>query len=263
MSNFVCLPDINSKMNELSGKHPLIIENGTTSSTDSTSVLHSKRKRNIFKESIYWSLEEEFIFFEAHSLLNNKWTKYSLLIPKLSKKMKEIKNHFHSCIIKTVRRIMNNKFDNSVKNIMRSVYSCFYLLTLESKVAGYSESQIVKINTKKHKYNPKLLIYTKQLTKEMIIRYYDILVKEYFLNNTLIRLILTMKRFKVDLITMNNITAIFLIVIKAKIIISCDRIINKKELTEENGNIIQKFIEEHRDKDIDYSIIDRIISINN
>ena len=169
MKNSVCLPDTEYKIND-SGKHFSILENGSTSSTESTSFLKIKRKLNPFKENIHWSLEEEYIFFFVYSFIKNKWTNYALLFPQLPKQMKEIKNHFHSCIIKTVRRIMNNKFDNSVKNIMRSVYSCFYLLTLESK----SQSQKVKNNNKRHKYNPKNLFLSKQLTKEMIIKYYDI-----------------------------------------------------------------------------------------
>lgn len=258
MSNSVCLPDTESKMND-SGKHSSIVENGTTSSTESTSFLKIKRKRNLSKENIHWSLEEEYIFFELHSFLKNKWTNYALLFPQMSKQMKEIKNHFHSCILKTVRRIINNKFDNSVKNIMRSVYSCFYLLTLENK----SQSQKVNNNNKKHKYNPKFLFFTKQLTKEMIIKYYDILVKEYFLKNTLIQVILAMKKIQRNSITMDNIKSVFLIVIKAKLITECKRNLNRDDLSAEEIKKLNEYILENADCEIDYSKIERIISINN
>ena len=258
MKNSVCLPDTEYKSND-SGKHFSILENGSTSSTESTSFLKIKRKLNPFKENIHWSLEEEYIFFEVHSFLKNKWTNYALLFPQLPKQMKEIKNHFHSCIIKTVRRIMNNKFDNSVKNIMRSVYSCFYLLTLESK----SQSQKVKNNNKRHKYNPKHLFLSKQLTKEMIIKYYDILVNEYFLKNTLIQVIISMKKMQKNSITMDNIKSIFLIIIKAKLIIECKRSLAKTDLSMEKSKILKEYISENTDNEIDYSKIERIISINN
>lgn len=39
------------------------------------------KKRNRSNE-ITWSLEEEFLFFEAHTFLGNKWKKYSQIIQK-------------------------------------------------------------------------------------------------------------------------------------------------------------------------------------
>ena len=234
MKNSVCLPDTEYKIND-SGKHFSILENGSTSSTESTSFLKIKRKLNPFKENIHWSLEEEYIFFEVHSFLKNKWTNDALLFPQLPKQMKEIKNHFHS------------------------VYSCFYLLTLESK----SQSQKVKNNNKRHKYNPKNLFLSKQLTKEMIIKYYDILVNEYFLKNTLIQVIISMKKMQKNSITMDNIKSIFLIIIKAKLIIECKRSLAKTDLSMEKSKILKEYISENTDNEIDYSKIERIISINN
>ena len=40
-----------------------------------------KKKRNRSNE-ITWSFEEEFLFFEAHTFLGNKWKKYSQIIQK-------------------------------------------------------------------------------------------------------------------------------------------------------------------------------------
>ena len=37
------------------------------------------KKRNRSNE-ITWSFEEEFLFFEAHTFLGNKWKKYSQII---------------------------------------------------------------------------------------------------------------------------------------------------------------------------------------
>jgi hypothetical protein len=39
------------------------------------------KKRNRSNE-ITWSFEEEFLFFEAHTFLGNKWKKYSQIIQK-------------------------------------------------------------------------------------------------------------------------------------------------------------------------------------
>ena len=41
--------------------------------------LSKKRTR---RNDVDWSLEEEYLFFEAHSFLGNKWKKYSSLISK-------------------------------------------------------------------------------------------------------------------------------------------------------------------------------------
>ena len=39
------------------------------------------KKRNRSNE-ITWSFEEEFLFFEAHSFIGNKWKRYSQIIKK-------------------------------------------------------------------------------------------------------------------------------------------------------------------------------------
>ena len=39
------------------------------------------KKRNK-KNEMSWSFEEEFLFFEAHTFLGNKWKKYSQIIYK-------------------------------------------------------------------------------------------------------------------------------------------------------------------------------------
>ena len=51
-------------------KEDLLIEN---------KILSKKRTR---RNDVDWSLEEEYLFFEAHSFLGNKWKKYSSLISK-------------------------------------------------------------------------------------------------------------------------------------------------------------------------------------
>ena len=43
--------------------------------------IFQNKKRNRSNE-ITWSFEEEFLFFEAHTFLGNKWKKYSQIIQK-------------------------------------------------------------------------------------------------------------------------------------------------------------------------------------
>ena len=39
-------------------------------------------RKRIRKNEMSWSFEEEFLFFEAHTFLGNKWKKYSQIIHK-------------------------------------------------------------------------------------------------------------------------------------------------------------------------------------
>ena len=56
---------------------------------------------------------------------------------------------------------------------------------------------------------------------------------------------------------------IFLIIIKAKLIIECKRSLAKTDLSMEKSKILKEYISENTDNEIDYSRIERIISINN
>ena len=58
-------------------------------------------------EEIRWSIEEEYFFFEVHFLIGNKWTFLSRFFP--NKSAKQIKNHFYSSIVKTLRKILKKK----------------------------------------------------------------------------------------------------------------------------------------------------------
>ena len=39
----------------------------------------SESSQKIRKNLVSWTFEEEYLFFESHSFLGNKWKKYSLL----------------------------------------------------------------------------------------------------------------------------------------------------------------------------------------
>ena len=45
---------------------------------EQTLILKKRNKKN----EMSWSFEEEFLFFEAHTFLGNKWKKYSQIIHK-------------------------------------------------------------------------------------------------------------------------------------------------------------------------------------
>ena len=98
----------------------------TASSSSSLCDIPNRRSNPKSK----WSIEEEYIFFECHFLLGNKWTFISELFH--NKSAKQMKNHFYSSIVKTLRKISKNKFDCDMKETIITYYSLVYLKKLFS-----------------------------------------------------------------------------------------------------------------------------------
>lgn len=101
-----------------------------TTSSNSPTTFAIPYKKGKKKEFSNWTVEEEYIFFEGHSLLGNKWTFISHLLS--NKSAKQMKNHFYSSVVKTLRKIYNNKFDFNMKEIITTYYSLIYLKKLFS-----------------------------------------------------------------------------------------------------------------------------------
>ena len=93
-----------------------------TTSSESSTNFEIPYKKFKPKESTKskWTIEEEYIFFEGHSLLGNKWTFISHLFH--NKSAKQMKNHFYSSIVKTLRKIYKNKFDFDMKEIITFLF---------------------------------------------------------------------------------------------------------------------------------------------
>lgn len=244
-----------------------------TSSTESNFYLNrktfrepSKANNDLSRSDVPWTFEEEYLFFEAHKLLENKWTKYPSFFPQVCKEMKEFKNHFHACIIKTVRRIVNNKYDYKLKDIMRSFYSFEYLNQLLNKMNCLTKLQIEVLNKKKYKYNPKLLIKNKVLTRETINKYREKLLRNYLLQKPIIISLLSMLGIKKEEVKCENVINLFTIIIKAKIIIDCKNFIEdtengKRECSLEKKRKIEGYIHENSNPDIDYMKINEFFCI--
>ena len=75
-----------------------------------------------------WSIEEEFLFFEGHYIIGNKWTFLCQLFP--DRTPKQMKNHFYSSIVKTLRKVLRNKLDLNLKEIIVCYYSLIYVRNL-------------------------------------------------------------------------------------------------------------------------------------
>jgi hypothetical protein len=222
-------------------------------------LITTSEKNQPKKVDVLWTFEEEYLFFETHKILKNKWTKYNDIFPENTKEMKELKNHFHSCIIKTVRRIINNKFDYKIREIMRSFYVCEYLKNLIIKMEHSSKYQMSSLIATKYKYNPKMLIQQKVLTIEIIQSYTMILLNDFLLTKPAIVEILGFLNIKKEEITLKNIFIFFSFLVTTKIIIECKEHFHK--ISPSDQVKIQTFIKENSNNSINLFKFKDIFSI--
>ena len=142
---------------------------------------------------------------------------------------KELKNHFHTSIIKSVRKIINNKFDCELKDIMRYFYVFDYLIKMIRDYKEQKNFENSMTKKKRYKFNPKLLIKNRQLSVEKISVYKNHLVNKVLLNKSGIRNFLNFINF--NNFDVNNVSWLFSLIVKSKIINNC-----KKFLEIENIN---------------------------
>ena len=213
-----------------------------------------KRHRS---EDVKWTLEEEFLFFEIHKIFGNKWSKFAFFFP--NKKVKELKNHFHACLIKTVRRTLHQKFEPEFIEIVRCFYSINALLNLmkepeinDKKIDDISTSNsIIKLRKSKiknkrkdNKYNPKRLIFSGELTIDMLIKYQTKLVRDVLLKKPEITLFLSSKN-KLLNFEFEEVSWLFSIVIKSKLIYKCKQYIKCKNINNDYIKIISEYIKDN------------------
>ena len=104
--------DINEESNESSSSYNPNINYSISLNLDS----------NLDESS--WTIEEEFLFFEGHYIIGNKWTFLSQLFP--NRTPKQMKNHFYSSIVKTLRKVLRNRIQLNLKDTIISYYSIIY-----------------------------------------------------------------------------------------------------------------------------------------
>ena len=222
---------------------------------DTEISLLRKRHRG---EDVSWTLEEEFLFFEIYKIFGNKWTKFVYFFP--DKKVNELKNHFHSCLNKAVRRIIHKKFKEEFIEIVRCFYSIDALINLMKEIdenekksfEDISTSHSIiklkksKINSKRkdNKYNPKRLFFTGELTNDMLIKYKKILIKEFLLKKPeVIEFLSTNNKllnFKVE-----EVSWLFSIVIKTKLIYKCKQCMKLQNINNDNIKILSEYINDN------------------
>ena len=160
-----------------------------------------------------------------------------------------MKNHFHTCIIKSVRKIINNKFDCELKEIMRYFYAFDYLIKMISEVkeeecCNKSENEN-KNKRKKYKFNPKLLIKNNQLSIEKISLYRNKLVNQILLNKTGIRDFLKYINF-INNFDVNYVSWLFSVIVKSKLLRNCKKVLEIGHIKNKDFvKKIQKYLEDN------------------
>jgi hypothetical protein len=148
-----------------------------------------------------------------------------------------------------VRRIINNKFDIELKDIMRSFYAFEYLIHLINLIKNnlpLTKTTLSIIKNTEYKFNPKMLINTKKLSEEMIINYKKKLT-EILLNKENIKNFLNeinLKNFNE-----NHVFWLFSTIIKIKTANKTKKFYeeNKDTLDEEKKKKLKEFIESNND----------------
>lgn len=182
-----------------------------------------KKQRNSRRKEIRWSIEEDFILFEAHEFFQNKWVKYSSILKNLNKTFQEAKNHFHTCIVKTVRRILNKKYNFKLKDVLRILYSIKYINSLIDEIEGSNQKFCNQKNTGKKQYafNPYLAIKNGLLTKETINVYTNNLLQKILYQNSSFKSFIQTFQFQEEKFNITNFNIFFFFFIKHKLLFHC------------------------------------------
>ena len=157
---------------------------------------------------------------------------------------KELKNHFHTCIIKSVRKIINNKFDCELKDMMRYFYAFDYLIKMIRDYKEHKNFGNIKLKKKRYKFNPKLLIKNKQLSVERISIYKNHLVNKVLLNKSGIKNFLNFINF--NNFNVNNVPWLFSLIVKSKLINNCKKFLEiGNNINKAHNKKIQNYLEDN------------------
>ena len=155
---------------------------------------------------------------------------------------KELKNHFHTSIIKSVRRIMNNKYDKHLKEIMRCFYSFEYLKDLLSQPEENIKKKLLKAKDKSsYAFNSKLLIQNNQISLNKISHYAEELTNKILLGKPGIIKFLNFINYRKEF-SVNDVPWLFSVIIQAKLFNKCKNLIEKKYVNNNQKEILFNYL---------------------
>jgi hypothetical protein len=189
------------------------------------------KNNNKHIEETSWTIEEEYIFFEGQFMIGNKWTFLCNLFPE--KTSKQMKNHFYSSIVKTLRKVLKNRIDLNLKDSIVSYYSLIYIKDLLKNPQNFLFSKNKDDDNQNKNVTLKKLILKNNVNCETINKYqnkFEMLVKKHM-----------KKLYKINS-DISNLTIRFLFktIIKLEILVKSYQILNSKNL---NNDDILKIIE--------------------
>ena len=184
-----------------------------------------------------WSMEDEFIFFEGQYIVGNKWTFLCNLFP--GKSSKQMKNHFYSSIVKTLRKVLRNRIDLNLKDSIVSYYSLLYIKDLLKNPQNFLLfSKNKDDDTQNKNVTLKKLIVNNNVNYETLNKYqskFEILVKKQM-----------KKLYKINTDISNlKIRLLFKIIVKSEILVKSYQILNSKNLNNDDIFKIIEFIDKN------------------
>ena len=129
-----------------------------------------------------------------------------------------------------MRRIINNKYDKHLKEIMRCFYAFDYLKNLLSQPEEILKKKISKVKNKRsYAFNSKLLIENNQISLSKISHYAEQLTNKILLGKPGIIKFLNYINYRKEF-SVNDVPWLFSVIIQAKLFNKC------KKLIQENKN---------------------------
>ena len=189
------------------------------------------KNNNKHIEETTWTIEEEYIFFEGQFMIGNKWTFLCNLFPE--KTSKQMKNHFYSSIVKTLRKVLKNRIDLNLKDSIVSYYSLIYIKDLLKNPQNFLFSKNKDDDNQNKNVTLKKLIVNNKVNYETINKYQN------KFEETVKKQIKKLYKLNIDISNL-DLNYIFKIITKTEILIKSFKCLNWKNL---NNDDILKIIE--------------------
>lgn len=119
---------------------------------------------------------------------------------------------------------------------MRNFYVFQYLTSLILKTTVDDSPNKEKKKTIRYKFNPKLLINNEELSLETINNYAETLRSSILLMNPFITAFLEERHFSIGDFPINKIPLLFGLIIRNKILIECQKVLNDTERKSKTGD---------------------------
>ena len=229
-------------MDSFSNNFSLTEESNENSSSSSynPALNYSPIKINLNIVDSNWSIEEEYIFFESQFLIGNKWTFLSQLFP--GRHPKQMKNHFYSSIVKTLRKVLRNRIQLNLKDTIISYYSIIYIKSLLHNLNFLISKYKKKDSDDNKNVTLKKIIFNNNISFEMMNNY-QIKLEEFIIMQI-------KKLYKINFdISKYKINNIFKEIIKIEILIKCSKIFHSNILSYNESIKICQFFSQNLTKD--------------